>query len=289
MTAPGMVDVMDFFAFLHGMRGALWQCGQTALALKGRVTREMKPADLPGAAGATVSVVDRICQELLLLRAHEISPGLEVVSEEMDSCSDRVRALFAGNGSRWVLVLDPLDGTECYLRGESDYAHMAGILDSDRGRIQCTAVYFPERARLYYAVRGGGAWVVSGFDGPARRIEPVAPPRSYGRVKRLSDADRGRIERLGFVVDATHDRSAADDLVAVADGRMGAMVMRDFHGYDTALPGLLVEEAGGALLGPNGADATYSREMPRVPLVIASLSREFAGAIWQALSKEVDG
>lgn len=279
---------MDTTRFVAAMRLALHQCGQAALALQGRVTREDKAPDSPHQQSTAVSVVDRICQEVLLLAAHAAAPVLAAASEEWEDCPGWIRDLFPPGG-RHVLVVDPLDGTECYLRGGAAWAHMVGLLDREEGRMTASLVYFPRGGALYHAIRGGGAWVARGPCEPTLPLGSRRPPRSFGEVKRLRPEDYRAFQARGWALDATRNRSSAEDLVAVALGEMGASVMRHFHGHDSAIPGLIVEEAGGAVLGEDGGPVLYDASMGRMPLVVASLDPAWARELWETLTPPATG
>ncbi|MFP3895872.1 MAG: inositol monophosphatase family protein [Anaerolineales bacterium] len=276
---------MDPLAFAVDMRSALYQCGQVARGLQGRVAREEKPPDSVHQMSTSVSVVDRLCQEILLLRAHALAPYLEIQSEEIDDCPPAIRDLFAGNAHRYVLVMDPVDGTGDFLDGADTYAHMMGLLDQESGRMHLGMIYFPEGRRLYMAVRGMGAFVSEGFYAPLRPMAPVSPPRTVERVKRLEDADYEAFERLDFRVVPAESGSAAYELTRVAEGRLGVMVMRHFHGHDTAVSSVIIEELGGRVVGADGRTVTYEKEMPRMPLVISSLVPDYACQLAETLEE----
>jgi fructose-1,6-bisphosphatase/inositol monophosphatase family enzyme len=274
---------MDLLAFAVGMRSALYQCGQVARALQGRVAREEKVPDSVHQMSTSVSVVDRLCQEVLILRAHALAPYLEVQSEEMEDCPPPIRDLFAGNTNRYVLVMDPVDGTGDYLDGADTYAHMIGLLDQESGRMGMGMIYFPQGRRLFVAVRDMGAFVSEGFYGSLQPVDTVSPPKTVERVKRLEDADYAVFKNLGFGIVPAESGSAAYELTRVAEGRLGAMVMRHFHGHDTAISSVIIEELGGRVLGEGGHSVIYEKEMPRMPLVISSLVPDYAHQLAQGL------
>lgn len=265
------------------MRSALYQCGQVARALQGRVAREEKDPDSVYQMSTSVSVVDRLCQEILLLRAYTLAPYLEVQSEEMGDCPPAIRDLFAANAHRYVLVIDPVDGTGDFLDGADTYAHMVGLLDQQCGRMRLGMIYFAQRRRLYVAVRDMGAFVSEGFYAPLQPLESVSAPRTVERVKRLEDADYEAFKGLGFQIVPAESGSAAYELTRVAEGRLGAMVMRHFHGHDTAISSVIIEELGGQVLGADGGTVVYEKGMPRMPLVISSLVPDYAYQLAQAL------
>ena len=107
---------MDWRKFSMEIKVSLNQCGQLATNLRGKINKEEKEPE-PYQLSTSVSDIDRICQEIILLRAYELVPDIEITSEEIEDLSPNVANLFQGNSSRYVLVIDPLDGTDCYPDG----------------------------------------------------------------------------------------------------------------------------------------------------------------------------
>lgn len=272
---------MDWFSFVADIRTALYQCGAVSRTLRGKVERQDKEPE-PYQLSTAISDVDRVCQEILLLHVYQIMPDIEVSSEEIEELPSYLRDLFSKNSNRYVLVLDPLDGTDCYFAGGEEYANMLGILDQEDGEMLCSLVYFPEWSKLYFAIREVGSFVEKSAFGDFRRLTPEAPPKTFGQVKRLTDSDYRLFQQAGFTLDTRDNRSAAYAQIRVAEGALGAMVMRHFHGYDTAIPSLIIEEVGGAVLADDGSRVRYEKAMPRMPLVISSLRPEFSEALFRA-------
>lgn len=265
------------------MRTALFQCGQVARALEGQVAREDKPRDSTVQTSTSVSVVDRLCQELIILRAHELAPELPVYSEELGALPPEIRDLFAHNRHRYAWIIDPLDGTDDYLAGRDTYAHMLGLLDQDAGRMASGMVYSPTSGRLCLGARGQGAFECVGLAGGLRPMFRPEPPRSVGDVKRLARRDYAAFQRTGFALAPAASRSAACEALRVVDGSLGALAMRGFHGHDTAVTSVIIEELGGAVVDECGRPVRYDIGMDRLPLVVASLVPQWAAELAAAL------
>lgn len=276
---------MDWKMFCEEMTVCLYQCGCIAQRLIGKVAKEEKEPEEHQLSTA-VSDVDRICQEVILVKALHIVPEIEVSGEEIEELSSDMKEFFSRNSSRYVLVIDPVDGTDCYLEGGNEYAHMLGILDQETGCMACGLVYFPELSRLYYAIRGVGSFVVDKLFGKAKKLQPREPPKTFAQVKRLEERDYAVFSNAGFSLDTRDDKSAAYAHIRVAEGNLGAMVARYFHGYDTAITSVIIEEVGGVVLGENGSVARYEKAMPRMPLVISSDSPALAEALYEALREQ---
>ncbi len=156
------------------------------------------------------------------------------------------RGVGPGGGIRWSV--DPLDGTTNFIRNIVYYGTSVAAADED-GTWLAGVVHAPALARVYWASRGGGAWVsdhgvVRCLTGPtADRGRLLAtgfsydPPTRSGQLADLGSLlpDFGDLRRLG---------SAALDLCMVADGTLDAFVERGLHEHDFAAGALIAEEAG---------------------------------------------
>ncbi|WP_307086618.1 inositol monophosphatase family protein [Arthrobacter agilis] len=178
-------------------------------------------------------------------RPHDIITGEELGTTVPAGQRDGVRI-------RWSI--DPLDGTTNFIRNIVYYGTSVAAADQD-GTWLAGVVHAPALRRIYWASRGGGAWL-----------------SDQGRVRRLTGpgSDRGRILATGFSYDAATRAgqvddldgllhgfgdlrtlgSAALDLCMVADGSLDAFVERGLHEHDIAAGALIAEEAGVVVLRP---------------------------------------
>jgi fructose-1,6-bisphosphatase/inositol monophosphatase family enzyme len=274
-------------SLLAALRGGLTQCGQVACALQGQVAVEHKAADSEYQQSTAVTLADRLCQEIIMLRAAEEAPDLGIYGEEMAACPPEVAALFSGT-SRYMLAIDPIDGTDDYIAGLPTFGHMAALLDTDSGRIEAGLAYFPRLGFGAVVHRGHGVWIFRGLHGELQRLtggQDPAPPPTVGETKRLSVADRAAIEAAGFAMAPQASRSAIYELWRAAVGELGAVVMRHFHGHDSAVGSLIAEELGGAALTAPGTPACFDRQMSRMPLVVVSRRPEYAERLAWALAE----
>jgi fructose-1,6-bisphosphatase/inositol monophosphatase family enzyme len=139
--------------------------------LEGRVRNRPKVEELtPEKAALTDG--DCVSQEILLVALREHFPGVAVSVEEDTPTAEA----FAANRSSETVVIDPIDGTARYLRGDGPYAILVGL--EREGRVESALVAVPQFGALMRAVRGGGA-EISIADGP------FAPARVLRRGPQL--------------------------------------------------------------------------------------------------------
>jgi fructose-1,6-bisphosphatase/inositol monophosphatase family enzyme len=138
--------------FVERMTLPVWQATAAVRWLEGRVRNRPK-ADEVTHEKAALTDGDCVSQEILLvaLRAH--FPWVSVFVEEDTPSAEA----FAANRSVQTVVIDPIDGTARYLRGDGPYAILIGL--EREGRVEAALVAVPQFGVLVRATRGGGAEV----------------------------------------------------------------------------------------------------------------------------------
>lgn len=155
---------------------------------------------------------------------------------------------------RWIV--DPLDGTTNFLHGLPHWA--VSIALEHKGQIVAGVIYDPVKDEMFYAEKGGGAWLNESrlrVSGRHRMIESIFAtglpfagradlPATIQDLARLLPTCAG-VRRFG---------AAALDLAYVAAGRYDGYWERGLHAWDIAAGIVIVREAGGILepLNPEG-------------------------------------
>jgi myo-inositol-1(or 4)-monophosphatase len=172
-----------------------------------------------------------------------------------------------GDGWTWRWVVDPLDGTTNFLHGIPHWAISIALQrkHSD-GSIEVAAgmVYNPASAEMFWAEKGGGAYLNERRLRVSARREmkdalfatgiPFAAVRARNRL--------AFARTLGALMPATAGvrrfGSAALDLAWVAAGRYDGYWELGLKPWDVAGGLLLVREAGGTVTDPEGAEFAVS-------------------------------
>jgi len=149
---------------------------------------------------------------------------------------------------RWVV--DPIDGTVNFMRGERMYT--ISIAYEHDGILQIGCVYYPAADELFLAVRGHGA-TVNGHPIHVSNtpIEDAIVHLGFGH---RIPANRERTlsvfpALMQTVSDVRRSGSAAYDLCCVASGRCDAFVELGLNLYDFAAGYVILTEAGGRFSG----------------------------------------
>src|SRR4051812_41819364 len=113
-----------------------------------------------------VTQADRDANALLVAGLQKEFPDYGILSEEAPDDGSRLV-------KERVWMIDPLDGTKDFIRGESGYATMIGLLVGDRPLVG--VVYQPVGNRLYKATPAGGVVVTDGVSQPLKVSEVRDP------------------------------------------------------------------------------------------------------------------
>ncbi|WOI55144.1 inositol monophosphatase family protein [Palleronia sp. LCG004] len=173
---------------------------------------------------------------------------------------------------RWIV--DPLDGTTNYLHGLPHWA--ISIALEHKGEIVAAVVYDAAKDEMFFAEKGGGAFLNSSrlrVSDRHRLIESIfATGIPFGGRPELPAV----IQDLGRLVPATAGvrrfGAAALDLAYVAAGRFDGYWERGIHSWDVAAGMLLVREAGGLVEPIGEADDVFGSRT-----IIAANSAIFDG------------
>jgi fructose-1,6-bisphosphatase/inositol monophosphatase family enzyme len=231
--------------FVAAMTVPIRQAMASVRWLEGRVRNRPKPEEITPEKAALTDA-DCVSQEILLVALRERFPqvGLDV---EEDTPSV---ARFRPRGSGETVVIDPIDGTLRYLRGDGPYATLVG-LERD-GRVLAALVGLPQSDLVIRAVPGGGAWMSRDggeFERARAGTRGASVYVSYGLPAEIAAAlDARGAKRV----------TAAGAVIAVAplldDALGGLRVMAGAEGMSRRawIAALATREAGGVVEGLEG-------------------------------------
>ncbi len=180
-----------------------------------------------------------------------LTPEIAVISEEDDHNHHGLP------GTRFWLV-DPLDGTRSFVRGDKEFTVNIALIED--GRPVIGAIYLPVEARLYLGGAGLGAWKETG--GKTLPIETRDVPSAGMTVIKSQSHPHRRLDEFLKVFPVAQLASASSSLkfCVVAEG--GADLYPRFGHtmeWDTAAGHAIVESAGGYVLLPDGRPLRYGK------------------------------
>ena len=213
-----------------------------ALAMQAGITAEAK------SDGSPVTAADKKCEAAIAATLRELFPGDGLLGEEGTRAESR-------NGRRWII--DPIDGTRDYLRGNALWANLIGL--EEDGEIVAGVVNLPALGEMYYASKGGGA-----FRNEARIA--VSDKTSFSdSVLCLNGLNRmdeipfraNLLARMGEFW-SVRCLGGARDAMLVASGRAELWIEPHAAPWDLAPLKIVVEEAGGRFWNYDGGSTIYA-------------------------------
>lgn len=191
--------------------------------------------------------VDRLLREGL----QAAFPGHAILTEEA--------GLRAAAGSRFVWMVDPLDGTRAYAKGVPGFSVMVGLLKDSAPYLGLVAD--PIGGCTYEAVKGQGCYLTDG----------------RGQRRRLQVSGRNRWSQMPLVTSTGFPPAAAEAVRARLDCpflapihsvgiKVGLLVRQEADIYlnhhlvsywDTCAPQVILEEAGGRFTLIDGTPLRY--------------------------------
>ena len=228
--------------FIDALLPVVGQCARASLIFYGQVADIGKAADqhLTGrkaqAASTAFTVLDAAVQDILLAAVLQHFPFVRCIAEERTPLKKR----FAGHTSPYVVILDPIDGTLHFKRGDAPYHISIGLAHD--GLMLAALVARPSEDKMFTALKGQGAFVRVGNGGP-RRLQLPAEPRTNQAF--ISSKARPYQALARPMLDPRESPiGAALVLTEIAEGALCAYLTRQVEVYDVGPPSLIAEEAG---------------------------------------------
>lgn len=196
-----------------------------------------------------VTDADRNAELFLTEALGELLPGSVVVGEEAVHANPASYDAIRGDAPVWIV--DPVDGTRQFVRGEDGFCTLVALARG--GVLLASWTYLPARDQLAVAIRGQGAHL----DGERLHAGSPEPGRDLRIATSHPDytTDEEKRQLLGLVTDGIAPRpcgSAGLEYLAVARGELDAVAFSWEAAWDHAAGLLLVAEAGGTQLTRTG-------------------------------------
>lgn len=229
--------------------------------------------------GDLVTAADVAAEGFLEGRLSAMTPGCAFVGEEgVEAVPSRLDALL---GAAPVWVIDPIDGTRNYARGEECFAVIVALVEG--GETQAGWIYDPIADVACWAHRGHGAWISEG-DGWQSLTIPAMPPVQHS-VGSLPKSLRDRQLSAGWPGKTTRYFCCGQEYMDVLRGKLNyAVYGGKLKPWDHAAGVLMVEEAGGFTQLIDGEDYTPIRIVKNRRLLLAPDAET-----WQSLRHGLDG
>ena len=230
-------------ASLHPMLNIAVKAARAAGGIINRASLDLDSVRVARkAANDMVSEVDEAAEKVIIETLLEAYPRHAVLAEESG-------AQHGNQGSDFVWIIDPLDGTSNYLHGFPMYC--TSIALQVAGKLEQAVIYDPVRNDLYTATKGRGAFLNEKRMRVGKRIQLQDCLLTTGLALRPGDdiAEHLTLYKMAMQQCAGVRRtgSAALDLAFVAAGMSDGYFEKGLASWDMAAGALLVQEAGGLI------------------------------------------
>lgn len=193
-------------------------------------------------ASSIVTEVDRRLEHFIKEQLTEAWPSVGFYGEETGRSGS--------TGTFWLV--DPLDGTNYYVRGIPMCSSMISLID--QGQVVLSIIYDFINDDTYWAIRGGGAY---------RNDSPISvsnrPLKDSLVAFESSLAAVPLVDQLRDKVSLVSYRASGYESILVASGKLEAKICIKPFGadWDYAPGSLLVEEAGGVAVNIGQSSYNY--------------------------------
>jgi histidinol-phosphatase len=235
----------EIAAYLDFAVEITWKAGRLTLAhFQTGVRAEYKEDE------SEVTVADKEAEKFLRREIGRKYPDHDVVGEEYGGGQ-------SGAGIRWIL--DPIDGTQAFVRGVPLYATLVGL--EIEGDVKAGAVYFPALDEMLSAAEGTGCF----WNGKRTKVSEVSSlEKSIACFTQTANFERGNRSgewaRIQRSVLACRGWSDAYGHALVATGRAEIMLDPLMNPWDCAPFIPILREAGGYFGDWSGNETIYAGE-----------------------------
>ncbi|MBU1166991.1 inositol monophosphatase [Patescibacteria group bacterium] len=197
--------------------------------------------------------VDFASEEVIINAIKRNFPADNILSEEKGTIDGQ---------SRYMWVVDPLDGTVNYSLGFAYFCVIIALYDLKKDETLMSIVYNPITKDLYYAEKGCGAYLNNQEISVSSRTKLEDSCLALGALKISKKDVPGKFSNQHHLITSEEFLrkrvvgSAGLDTANVAKGAFDAYVSMGGGAWDYLGPGLLVDEAGGQVVDENGQALT---------------------------------
>lgn len=244
-----MTTSLDLLSLLPAVEQIAVQAGEVIMPYFSPNVRFDAKAD-----GSPVTQADKAADALIQQALAELTPDIVILSEEME----QQLAASARLQLRRLWLVDPLDGTRQFIRGDAGFSvNIALIVDHQP---VLGVVYSPVEAVGYSAVSGQGVWRWQLGQRQPIQVVPIAHPM---RVLTGFSATRGGEKTRTFLAHLPDyqlmELGSSLKICRIAEGMADVYPRFGLTSeWDTAAAQVILAEAGGLLCGLDGQALTYN-------------------------------
>jgi myo-inositol-1(or 4)-monophosphatase len=205
----------------------------------------------------TVTAADIKSQNTAIAELNREFPGEPVLSEEHTDAERAAIATPEAAATFTGWIVDPIDGTYNFTRDMAESSVSIGYIRD--GKPQCGVIYDPYRDEMFTVIQGAGAYKngerMQIVDRDELKGSSVATSNSYDDAAMSRNLRRHLAihEQSGVMPWTSCPGSGVLIMAYVASGRFDVYHHNGTKPWDNAVGFLLVEEAGGKVVGLDGS------------------------------------
>jgi len=255
---------MNFGLEIEVASAAAKRAGEVALSYQASgVTAETKSDDSP------VTAADRECERVIASMLQEKFPEDGILGEEGARKE-------AKSSRRWII--DPIDGTRDFLRGNPPWGVLIGL--EDGGEVVAGVVHLPVLRWTSWASRGDGAF----RNGTRLQVSDVTSIETavfslngMNRMREMVFGDRLLEWTSRFW--SVRSMGGTPDAMMLAAGQLEVWIEPRVAAWDLAAPQVVLEEAGAVFFDLSGKRTIYGGSAAACVPALEQELRAFLGAV----------
>lgn len=244
------LDRYEIIEALMSARKAAKKGREVLLDYYGRLSR-VNEKELAGLVTEADLESEKVITEYLLREC----PNFDVLGEEGFALENRglvKRPESLPQKPCWII--DPLDGTTNYVHSFPIFCISIGLVVN--GEIVVAVIDAPKLDQVFYATKGGGAYLNDSPIRVSQRVELKDSLLATGFFAQNKSLLEEQLQLFNKIIDKTRGvrraGAAAYDLCMVASGVFEGFWEKNLMPWDTAAGSLLVSEAGGVVTNYRG-------------------------------------
>ena len=201
-----------------------------------------------------VTMADKKADEIIRRELHKAFPTYAFLTEESTDDPSRLQ-------NDYVFIVDPVDGTKDFVAHDGGFT--TNIALAYKHKVVVGVVVVPTTGEIYYASLGEGAFYKN--DEVLEKIhvnDKLDDLTCLTSVFHHNQAERDLIEKHSDKIKHVEQFGSSLKPCRIAHGKaeITYRMSANTKEWDTAACQIIVEEAGGLFVEPDGAPITYNRE-----------------------------
>ncbi len=201
-----------------------------------------------------VTLADKSSDKIIIDYLTNLFPDYAFLTEESPDDFSRLNKDF-------VWIIDPLDGTKDFVAKDDEFT--INIALCHKHEIVVGVIIIPVTGDIYYATKDGGSYHRLGnVEQQIHVNDKVTNLTCFTSVFHMNDKEKSMIEKHAGVIRKCEKLGSSIKMCYIAEGKgeISYRMSPNTKEWDTAPGQLILEEAGGVLVEPNGKRITYNRK-----------------------------